>query len=108
MTQLETLRRVVLADDNMDSAEMLATLLETWGCEVHVAHDGRAAVEAVREHHPEVLFLDIGLPELDGYEVARELRGEGFSDLRIVAVSGYAQPADRKRSAEAGCDLHLA
>ena len=71
-------------------------------------HSGPAALDAAREFHPQVIFLDIGLPQMDGYEVARRLREQGaLQDVRLVAVTGYGQDEDRRRSAEAGFDGHL-
>lgn len=105
--------RVLVVDDNADSAESLAMLLEAGGHRVRVAFDGAAALEAAAASSPHVVLLDIGLPGLDGYEVARRLRrggpsGGGLSrEALIVAISGYAQEEDLDRSAEAGIDHHL-
>jgi CheY-like chemotaxis protein len=81
--------------------------LKTWGHEVHVAHDGPAALEAAQSHAPEVVLLDIGLPGMDGHEVARRLRAASPNGLEIVALTGYGQEEDRSRSREAGFDDHL-
>jgi PAS domain S-box-containing protein len=101
-------RRVMVVDDNSDSASMMATLLEKEGHQVRIAHDGPAALEEARSYRPEVVFIDIGLPGMDGYQVARELRA--LADLPrplLVALTGYAQEEHRHRSREAGFDGHL-
>lgn len=98
--------RVLVVDDNLDAAELLADLVESLGHEVHVAHDGLAALEAAERCRPEVVLLDIGLPRMDGLEVARRLRGAG-QDLTLVAVTGYGQEEDRRRSLAAGFNAHL-
>lgn len=101
-------RRILVVDDNIDGANSLALLLRALGHEVHVAHDGAEALEAARRLQPQVLFLDIVMPGMDGYEVARRLRVDMPSaDLRIYAMSGFGQDADRQRSIEAGIDQHL-
>jgi len=102
------LRRVLLVEDNVDAARSLGELLEIWGHEVHLAYDGLEAVEAACRTKPEVVLLDIGLPGMDGYQVARALRREpAFPPLLIVAVTGYGQSEDLARSQEAGIDHHL-
>ena len=99
--------RVLVVEDNVDAAESLAALLRLWGHEVQVVHDGLAAIDAAREQRPEVVLLDIGLPGLDGYQVARKLREEvGLDQALLVAMTGYGQPEDRRRSQEAGIHLH--
>jgi signal transduction histidine kinase/ActR/RegA family two-component response regulator len=105
---LDASRRVLVVDDNVDAAELLAEVLELDGHEVVVAHDGLAALERVGSFAPEVVFLDIGLPGLDGYEVARRVRQRpGGKALKLVALTGYGQASDRQRSREAGFDVHL-
>jgi PAS domain S-box-containing protein len=100
--------RVLVVDDNVDTVRGLAKLLKLLGHDVCVAHDGPAAIEAARSHRPEVVILDIGLPGMDGYEVAGRLRREECCrDAVIIAVSGYGQEGDRRRSEEAGFDHHL-
>jgi CheY-like chemotaxis protein len=101
-------RRVLVVDDNEDAAEMLALVLRKHGHAVELAFDGEDALVTAASSHPEVVLLDIGLPGIDGYEVARRLRSSG-SAVRpvLVAVSGYGQPADREHSQEAGFDHHL-
>jgi CheY-like chemotaxis protein len=94
-------------DDNLDSAESLSLLLEFLGAEVQTANDGSAALEAIRSYRPSVVLLDIGLPGMDGYEVARLARElpEGRS-ATLIALTGWGQEDDRRRSKEAGID-HL-
>jgi PAS domain S-box-containing protein len=101
-------RRVLVVDDQADAAESLAMLLRAEGHEVRTAPDGAAALEAARAYHPEVILLDIGLPRMDGYEVARRIRAQaGLEDVVLVAVTGYGQEEDRRRAAAAGFDAHL-
>src|SRR3954462_3356789 len=99
--------RVVVADDNPSMTGALKMLLEIWGWEVVVAHDGMAAVSAVRRTRPTIALIDIGLPKLDGLEVARVLRAEGLAPPLLVALSGYGEERDRRRSRQAGFDTHL-
>jgi CheY-like chemotaxis protein len=99
---------VLVVDDNMDAALTLAELLDLCGHETHVAHDGPTALEVARVYRPEVILLDIGLPGMDGYEVARQIGQEaGLSGALLVAVSGYGQEEDRRRARDAGLDHHL-
>jgi two-component system CheB/CheR fusion protein len=101
-------RRVLAVDDNVDSAESLGMLLRVQGHEVCTAHDGPAAVEAARSFGPEVVLLDLGLPGMDGYEVARRLRRQpGLESVLLVALTGYGQDEDRRKTMEAGFDAHL-
>jgi PAS domain S-box-containing protein len=101
-------RRVLVVDDNVDSAESLAVLLRLYGHDVRLAHDGEAALEEARSFRPDVMFLDISLPKMDGYEVARRLRLEpGMGGLTLVAMTGYGQEEERRRTREAGFDSHL-
>ncbi|HET9597017.1 MAG TPA: ATP-binding protein [Anaeromyxobacteraceae bacterium] len=100
--------RVLVVDDNQDAADTLAQLVRMLGHDADVAHDGPGAIAAARAHPPDVVLCDIGLPGMDGYAVARELRATGSPGLRLVAVSGYAQPEDVARAAEAGFDEHVA
>ncbi|QRK11915.1 CHASE domain-containing protein [Archangium violaceum] len=104
----EESRRVLVVDDNVDAAEMLGEVLEMHGHRVTVVHDGMAALECLDALQPEVIFLDIGLPGMDGYEVARRIRERAAgAGPRLVAITGYGQASDRKRSREAGFDAHL-
>ena len=101
-------RRILVVDDNVDAAESLAELLRMFGHDVQVAHTGPDAVAAAAASRPEAVVLDIGLPGMDGYQVARALRKlTGGRELVLVTVSGYGQEEDRRRSREAGCDAHL-
>lgn len=100
--------RVLVADDNVDALESLALLLEICGHEVRKASDGAETVRTASAWHPDVALLDIGMPILDGYEVARRIRAEPWgSQLLLVAVSGWGQSEDRQRATAAGFDLHF-
>jgi PAS domain S-box-containing protein len=100
-------RRVLVVDDNVDAATMLELLLRSLGHETRVVYDGASALKVAAEFHPDIVLLDIGMPGLDGYEVARRLRTMKDRPRRIIAVTGWGQPADRQRSHEAGFDRHL-
>jgi len=100
--------RILIVDDNQAAAESLCRLLRLEGHQVRTACDGPGAMERVQEFQPEVVILDLGLPGFDGFEVARRLRSDlGLSDLLLVALSGYGQEEDHRRSAEAGFDFHF-
>ena len=101
-------RRILIVDDNKDSADSLAMLLEITGNQTYMAHDGEAAVEAVEKYRPEVVLLDIGLPKLDGHEVCRRVREQPWGkDIIVIALTGWGQEDDRRRSEEAGFNGHL-
>jgi PAS domain S-box-containing protein len=101
-------RRVLLVEDNFDAAELMSEYLDSLGHDVSVAHDGPAALETAARVRPQVVLLDIGLPGMDGYEVARRLRASGLSPSPvIIAITGYGQDDDRKRSCDAGFAHHL-
>jgi CheY-like chemotaxis protein len=101
-------RRIVIADDNEDSAQSFAMLLSFSGHEVKIAHDGAEALDAVRSFRPDVVFLDIGMPVLTGYEVAQAVRAEPWgSEVTLIAVTGWGQPDDKQRAHTAGFDRHL-
>jgi CheY-like chemotaxis protein/two-component sensor histidine kinase len=100
--------RVLVVDDNVDAAQTLHEFLGHIGHDSAVAHDGVAALELARSFHPQVALLDIGLPVMDGYELARRLRAQhDGAPLRLIALTGYGQEDDRARSQEAGFDHHL-
>jgi signal transduction histidine kinase/ActR/RegA family two-component response regulator len=101
-------RRILLADDNVDFANSLAALLSSRGHDVRVARDGAEALRTAADFNPDFAFLDIGMPKVHGYEVARRLRSDPeTSDCVLVAVTGWGQEDDRKRAREAGFDRHL-
>jgi signal transduction histidine kinase len=101
-------QRILVVDDNADAADSLAFLLKHGDHEVRTAHDGRQAVDVALQFRPQAVVLDLGLPELDGYEVARHLRqSEATRGALLVALSGYGQQEHRRRSSEAGFDYHL-
>ena len=101
-------RRVLIVDDNVDAALSLSLLLTSLGHESRVVHDGASALKMAAEFRPDTVLLDIGMPDLDGYEVARRLSAlKKEHPLRIIAVTGWGHEADRAKSREAGFDLHL-
>jgi two-component system, sensor histidine kinase len=99
--------RILVIDDDCDAADTFAELLATLGHEVKVAYDGMGGLNIDSVWAPHVIFLDLGLPAMDGYEVARQLRARQPDGRRIVALSGFARPTDHERSRRAGCDHHL-
>jgi two-component system CheB/CheR fusion protein len=100
--------RILVVDDNVAVARMSAVLLRTLGYDVKASHSGMAALELAVSFKPQVVLLDIGMPEMDGYEVARRFRAHpDLKDVRLVAVTGYGQESDRLRSKEAGFNNHL-
>jgi PAS domain S-box-containing protein len=101
-------QRLLVVDDNMDSAESLAALLRLHGNDVRVAFSGREGLEIATQWQPRLIFLDIGMPEMDGYETARAIRAElSPAETVLVALTGWGQDSDRRRSSEAGFDHHL-
>lgn len=101
-------RRILVVDDNVDAASSLAEFLRLLGHSVHVAHHAAAALDLAKSCEPEIALVDIGLPDMDGYELGRQLRRcDNSPPLVLVAVTGYGLPADRERSASAGFDRHL-
>ena len=102
-------RRVLVVDDGVGAAKMLQLLLSKLGPhEIEIAHDGLSALETARRFAPDLVLLDIGLPRMDGYEVARRLRDNAdFSGTTLVAVTGYSGAEERQRSAEAGFNDHV-
>jgi PAS domain S-box-containing protein len=100
--------RILVVDDNRDAAASLAMLLDMLGNRIRVAHDGKEAVRAAAEFKPHAVLLDIGLPEMNGHDVARHIRAEPWGKAMIlIAVSGWGQDEDKRQSAEAGFDRHL-
>jgi CheY-like chemotaxis protein len=101
-------RRILIVDDNRDSAQTMAALLKAWGHEVRTAYDGPSGVASAGEFKPEAIFLDLGLPGMNGYDVAQRLRetADGMPPL-LVAFTGYGQDEDRRRVLEAGFHHHL-
>src|SRR3984957_10674068 len=101
-------RRVLLVDDSIDAAEAMSMLLETLGHEVRTMHHGPSALARVDESAPEVVILDIGLPGMNGFEVARELRArEATRQVLMIALTGYGGESDRREAQQAGFDHHL-
>ncbi len=100
--------RVLVIEDNADAAETLGDLLALFGHQAQIAHTGADGVDVARRHPPDVVLCDIGLPEMDGYAVARELRADPLTaPIRLVALTGYGRESDRDLAAAAGFDLHL-
>lgn len=106
--QVATGRRIVLVEDNPDNRQMLRSLLELGGHQVAAAGDGRMGLEMIRATQPEIALVDIGLPLMDGYEVARQVRAlPECNNVYLVALTGYGRQQDRRRALEAGFDVHL-
>ena len=99
--------RILVIEDDPDNRETLRTLLELSGHRPEVAKDGLEGVDRARTWHPDVVLIDIGLPEMDGYEVAQEIRCHFGAAIRLIALTGYGQPDDRRRADEAGFDAYL-
>ena len=100
--------KIVIADDNRDSADSLGMLLGVLGHDVHVAYDGIAAVQAAERIRPDFIFLDIGMPGMDGNECARAIRKQPWAaKTQLVALTGWGQEEDKRRTREAGFDRHL-
>ena len=102
-------RQVLVIEDNVDAGQSLADILEIQGHRVRIARDGRSGLELARAVRPDVVLCDIGLPDLNGFDVARAMRrDECLRSTRIIALSGYAHAEDRQRAREAGFDAHVA
>jgi CheY-like chemotaxis protein len=100
--------RILVVDDNVDAADSLSALLELLGADVRTVHGGAAALQLLETFEADLVLLDIGMPVLDGYEVARRIRAHPrLHDVYLVAVTGWGQAQDRQRSTEAGFDEHL-
>jgi PAS domain S-box-containing protein len=101
-------RRVLVADDNVDSADMEAALLSAVGCEVRTVYDGESTLREAERFRPDVILLDIGMPDIDGHEVCARIRSQAWGgNVVLIAVSGWGQEGDRRRSARAGFNMHL-
>ncbi len=98
---------MLVVDDNTDAARALELVLKSLGHEARVEHDGERALKVAAAFKPDVVLLDLGLPGMDGFELARRLRKAQGPGLRVIAVTGWGQETDRQRSQEAGFDLHL-
>ena len=98
--------RILVVDDNQDAADSLATLLRLKGHDVHTAYDGVQAVDATFQHEPDVVLLDVGLPRMNGFDVARRIREEQ-KKVVLIALTGWGHDEDRRRSKEAGFDHHM-
>ncbi len=105
--QLGRALRIVVADDNVDFAWSLSVLLESVGHEVHVVHDGIEALHAIRAHSPDLAILDIGMPRMNGYELARRLRADPVAPIVLIALTGWGQVSDTEAASRAGFDHHL-
>jgi CheY-like chemotaxis protein len=101
-------RRVLLVEDNPDGRETLRMLLRLWGHDVEVAKDGLGGVQKALDLKPDLAIVDIGLPFLDGYEVARRLRAAFGDKIFLIALTGYSRPQDQERAYLAGFDVHMA
>ncbi|HJU22937.1 MAG TPA: response regulator, partial [Casimicrobiaceae bacterium] len=98
---------IVIVEDNDDAREMLREVLAMAGHSVGEAANGTAGVDLAREFAPDVAIIDIGLPDIDGYEVARRVRAQSKRPISLIALTGFGQPEDLRRAREAGFDLHL-
>jgi signal transduction histidine kinase/CheY-like chemotaxis protein len=105
--RVKNTRTILVVDDNEIAAEALGRLLQLRGHEVQIAHNGKEAIDQARRWHPQIIILDIGLPDIDGYEVARMLQGDKNFSSTLIALTGYGQPQDKERALEVGFDLHL-
>jgi CheY-like chemotaxis protein len=101
-------RRILIADDNRDSAETMGMLLNLSGHEIHLAHTGAEALEVARRVRPDIGIFDIGMPDMNGYDVAERIRHEVWGkDMVLIAVTGWGQDSDKRRALAAGFDHHL-
>jgi CheY-like chemotaxis protein len=101
-------RRILVADDNRDAVDSLATMLRLSGNEVHTAHDGVEAVERAEAIQPDVVLMDVGMPRMNGYDATRRIRSQTWGErIVVIALTGWGQESDRRQSREAGCDDHL-
>lgn len=101
-------QRILVVDDNRDAADSLGLLLKADGAQVMVVYDGQAALAAMESFAPHVVLLDLGMPEIDGFEVARRVRRDArFSQIRLAALTGWGQDADRQLTRQCGFDFHI-
>ena len=100
-------KRILVVDDNKDAADSLAFLLRAYGSDVNVAYDGQEALDVALASNPDIVLLDIGLPKLYGYDVAKRIRAARGRRVLLVAITGWGQEEDRRRAEEAGFDHHL-
>jgi CheY-like chemotaxis protein len=101
-------RRILVVEDNLDAVHSFALLLHDMGHKVEYAINGWVAIDLARRFRPEFVFLDLGLPGMDGFELCRRIKKEpGLESTRLIALTGYGQQEYRERSSEAGCELHL-
>jgi CheY-like chemotaxis protein len=101
-------KRILVADDNRDGAETMGMLLKLSGHEVYLAHSGSEALEVARRERPDIVVLDIGMPDLNGYEVAERIRHEAWGErMKLIAVTGWGQAEDKRRALAAGFNHHL-
>ena len=108
VTQTAARRKILVVDDNHDSALSLAMMLSIMGHDTRTAHDGESAVSTAETFLPDVVLLDIGLPKLNGYEVAQRIREASWgASMYLIAVTGWGQDEDRQRSSEVGLNLHM-
>lgn len=106
-SSVSAVRRILVVDDHPDAAELLLILLREGGHEVQAAHDGPTALQRVRNMRPEIVILDLGLPGMDGFELAAKLRAEHGSSVFLVALTGYCHEEHRSRALESGFDRHF-
>jgi CheY-like chemotaxis protein len=108
MPSVVSSERILVVDDNEDAATSLGALLQVLGADVRVVHDGESALQAFETFRPRVTLLDLGMPGMDGYEVARRIRARPDAEgTALIALTGWGQERDRRRTAEAGFDCHL-
>jgi len=101
-------KRILVADDNRDGAETMSMLLKLSGHEVYLAHSGSEALEVAKRERPDVAVLDIGMPDLNGYQVAERIRHEAWGErMKLIAVTGWGQAEDKRRALGAGFNHHL-
>lgn len=101
-------KRILVADDNRDGAETMSMLLQLSGHEVYLAHSGAEAFEVAKRERPDIAVLDIGMPDLNGYEVAERIRREAWGErIKLIAMTGWGQPEDKRRALAAGFNYHL-